>query len=138
MVAPRFFPNFFRWLGLSQCHSDQTRQLGWWKDRLGRTPLGSLGASAIVEARDALRLRPLSAASVNRHLAALSVVLNTARTEWSWMQHAPMDSVKFLRGEVARTRYLDDPIGPDGTSELTRFLAACEVSESPLLPPMFC
>jgi len=90
----------------------------------------------LVEARDRLTKRtrvdgtPISPASVNRYLAALSVVLSTAASEWFWIPANPMTSVSRLKERNARRRYLADQ-GDD--SELARLLDACRVSESPHL-----
>jgi integrase len=68
-------------------------------------------------------------------MLAIGHVLAYAVREWHWLPVNPMDAVSKPRVHNARARYLDDTIGPDGTSELTRLLDACRVSESPDLRP---
>ena len=107
-------------------------QLAWWSTKLGHLPLHLVQAPLLVEARDELRRR-LSPASVNRHLSALGAVLTAAAKEWHWLPSSPMGAVSRLKEPQGRTRFLSTEVGPDGTSELSRLLDACRISESPLL-----
>ena len=108
---------------------NQIQQLGWWKHRLGHLKLSQVHPPLLVEARDELK-RQVSAATVNRYLAALGIVLSTAAREWFWIESSPVASVSRLKEPQGRTRYLSDS-GED--SELARLLEACRISESPYL-----
>jgi integrase len=110
---------------------DQARQLRWFRERYGQLTLDRVQPPVLVEARDALRRQPkqagragtFSAASVNRHLAALSIVLSLATREWHWIATNPMTAVNKLKEPQGRVRYLSD-------EERVRLLDACRSSES--------
>jgi hypothetical protein len=63
--------------------SEQRRLLTWWKERLGSRALGTITPALIAEIRDALtttevRGKPLSGATINRRLTALSALMRVA------------------------------------------------------------
>jgi integrase len=117
---------------------DQTAQLRWWKQHYGDLKLSLVQAPLLVEARDKLantlkhrgKVGTLSPATVNRHLAAMSVVLGLAHKEWHWIQDNPMRAVSRLKEAKPRTRYLKDE---GERPELVRLLSACRISESQYL-----
>ncbi len=82
---------------------EQTRLLEVWRAELGRVPLAKLTPSVLAEARDKLAERrnragkPLSGATVNRHLTALSGVLRVAVREYGWLTRNPVANVTKLR-----------------------------------------
>lgn len=116
---------------------DRPPILQWWADNYGRMTLATFQAPTIVEARDRLARTPkqrgegtLAPATVNKHLLFLSHLLSTAAKEWHWIAASPMDGVRLLKVNNARTRFLSDE-GED--SELARLLEAASISESPHL-----
>ncbi len=113
---------------------DRPPLLAWWSEHYGNTVMSHFQAPAIVEARDTLAATPkqrgsgtLAPATVNKYLRILSHMLTIAAKEWHWIPASPMDGVRLLRVDNARTRYLDDH---GEKSELVRLLDACRMSES--------
>lgn len=113
----------------------QEPQLAWWKDRIGTYALADVTPSLVVEYRDALaatvsqrRKGPLSASTVNRHLAALSHAFTVAWKEWGWVESNPVFAVSKPKEPRGRVRFLDD-------GERDRLLTACRASGSPDLYP---
>lgn len=107
-------------------------QLQWWRERLGALELEALTPAAVVVQREALRQQPsrsgapLSAATVNRYLAALSLAVGVAVREWGWLPRNPLQRVRKLREPAGRVRCL-------GAEERLRLLSACRHSPSPAL-----
>lgn len=121
---------------------DRPHYLAWWREHHGSLPLSMVQPPVLAEAKDRLARTPkargtgtLAPATVLQYMLAIGHVLAYAVREWHWLPVNPMDAVSKPRVNNARTRYLDDTPGPDGTSELTRLLDACRVSESPDLLP---
>lgn len=114
---------------------DVKHHLAWWKSQLGARKLVALNRAAIVEMRDKLasettvRGRLRAPATVNRYLAALSVVLTAACRDWEWVELSPMQRVRKLREPRGRVRYLSD-------AERTALLDACQHSPNPYLLPI--
>lgn len=104
---------------------DTARYLRWWTEQVGHLTLADLTPVVIREQRDGLRNRitqhgkPASAALVNRHLAALSVMLSTIVKDWGWLDDSPMRKVDKLTEPRGRTRFLSD-------EERDALLQACE------------
>jgi integrase len=121
--------------------------LPYWREALGRLKLSEITPAIIVEHRDELaagtytRAKPGAPGStldpgdkprefkrkpgtVNGYLVSLGSVLSTARREWHWMTHNPMDGVSKLNPGKGRLRYLSD-------AERKRFLK--ETAKDPLL-----
>ena len=89
---------------------NRQRQLLWWRQELGPLRLADLTSAAVVQGRDKLARTPVTPnckapkrppgrrapSTIRRYLAALSHVLSTARKEWGWLSHSPMDCVDKL------------------------------------------
>ena len=104
---------------------DQKRQLEWWKTEIGSHALADVTPSLIAQHRDKLASgitshgKPRSPATVNRYMAALSVVFTTAVKEWGWMDDNPMRKVTKPKESRGRVRFLSD-------DERIRLLKACK------------
>lgn len=104
--------------------------LDWWADHYGHLTLDRLQPEAIAEARRALQARrkrdgePLSGATVNRHLAALSAVCKWAWKELRWLPSNPVLDVSKAPESTGIIRYLSDP-------ERKALLKACRQSTDP-------
>jgi integrase len=107
--------------------SEQTRLLTVWRADLGDVALVNLTPARIASARDKLALRknrtgqPVSGATVNRHLAALSAVLRVSVREYGWLQRNPATNVTRLEDSKGRERFL-------GESERFALLQECDAS----------
>jgi len=114
---------------------ERTYQLDYWKNEIGSYTLADATPAVIAEARDKLATTPArgdrqrSAATVNRHLAALSVVFTIAAKEWMWLEESPMRKVSKLKESRGRVRFLND-------EERKVLLEACKESKEPLLYPL--
>jgi integrase len=127
----------------------QTRQLEWWRERLGSYALSEISPSLLAEYREKLasgmlkdgsmtvevsragsdqtERKPVerrSPSTVVRYLAALSHVLTVAMKEWGWLDDSPMRKVSKPKEPRGRVRFLSDP-------EREALLAACQSSKSP-------
>lgn len=98
--------------------------LRWWREKIGGYTLADLTSALIAEQRDALAHTitshgsTMAPATVNRHLATLSVACNIAVKEWGWIEHNPLAKVSKLKEPRGRVRFLSD-------DERERLLAAC-------------
>ena len=107
-------------------------QLAWWRKHLGALRLSDLTAAEIVRQRDALRAEPgnrrgrIADATLNRYVAALSMVLNKAYREWEWLDQVPTVRVMRLKEPRGRTRSLNE-------TERQALLLACRASRNPHL-----
>ena len=112
---------------LSRLKDKATRaaQLDWWAQELGMLVLADLTPARITEAREKLSREPItggrvrSDATVNRYLAALSVVLATCVKSWEWLEVSPMRRVEKRKEPRGRVRYLSE-------DERERLLSACK------------
>lgn len=95
----------------------QTMQLDWWEAKLDTVLLINLTPYRINECKDEL-LKTLSPATVNRYLAALSHVINTAIKQWGWMSANPISKIEKPKEPKGRSRFLSD-------TECGALLAAC-------------
>jgi integrase len=87
-----------------------------WVNLLGTPPLGQITRAEIeVWRRD--RMATCKPATVNRDLSRLRRMLNIA-VEWDLLEESPMEGMKFLRENNARTRYLS-------IEECQRLIASC-------------
>ena len=114
---------------------EQTRLLTWWRAELGSRPLLNITPATIAEFRDKLAQTetrngtPLSGATVNRYVTALSAVLSVTVKEYGWIQRNPARSVVRLADSKGRERFLSD-------AERAALLAACDSSDFALLGPV--
>lgn len=115
--------------------SEQTRLLLWWKDQLGARPLANITPAAIAEVRDELtqaknrKGEPLSGATINRRITALSAVMRVAVREYGWIAKNPVPNVTRLADSKGRERFLSDP-------ERAALLKACTESPCAALAPL--
>lgn len=104
--------------------------LEWWSDNYGHLTLDKLKPEAIAEARRKLQQRknrdgePLSGATVNRYLAALSAVCKWAWKELRWLPSNPVLDVSKAAESTGIVRYLSD-------DERKALLKACRDSADP-------
>lgn len=112
--------------------NDQHAQFQWWREALGAFYLANINPAMISEARDRLlreprmakrgerkrNLRPRSAATVARYMAALSRLFSVAIKEWQWLADNPFRRVSKPREPAGRIRFLS-------TDERERLLAVC-------------
>lgn len=113
--------------------SAQVPQLLWWRSQVGEKSLADVTPALLSELRDALskkgrRDKPLTPASVNRYLAALSHVFTVATEEWQWLSDSPTRLVRRMKEPRGRTRFLSD-------EERERLLEACRASGNIYLYP---
>jgi integrase len=113
--------------------SDITKQialLDWWSEHFGYLTLDKLKPEVIAEARRKLQKRknrhgePLSGATVNRYLAALSAVCKWAWKELRWLPSNPVLDVTKAPETSGIIRYLSD-------TERNALLKACRESTDP-------
>jgi len=106
-----------------------TRQLTWWKQRLGTLPVHEITRARIAELRDILLATGLDGrrargpATIVRYLAALSHVFTIAMNDWGWAETNPVKGVRRPKEPRGRDRYLDE-------DERQRLLDACRSSAS--------
>lgn len=114
---------------------EQTRLLTWWKGRLGERPLASITPGVIAEVRDELtqatnrKGEPLSGATINRRITALSAVMRVAVKEYGWLTKNPVPNVTRLADSKGRERFLSE-------AEREALLAACLASSCAALHPL--
>lgn len=104
----------------------QKAQLLWWKKRIGEYRLIRVTPYLMAECRDELRTRKRGTATVNRYLAAINHVFNTASSQWGWLQKNPLSSVQKFPEPRGRVRCLSK-------AEIAVLLAACRQSKSKAL-----
>ncbi len=113
----------------------QTALLQKWKAEIGDHVLIDVTPSLIAECRDklakeiTLRGKPRSPATVNRYMAALSVVFTAAVKEWGWLEDNPMRKVTKPKESRGRVRFLSN-------EERIRLLKACKESSNHYLYPV--
>jgi integrase len=124
--------------------TDQTAQLGWWKEQIGVYALADVTPALLSEYRSKLASEPLptkaqnpavdaapkyrSSATVVRYMAALSHAFTVAVKEWQWLDDSPMRKVSKPKEPRGRVRFLSD-------DERARLLTACRESSNTLLYP---
>lgn len=112
----------------------QTTLLDWWSDHYGHATLDKLRPELIAEGRRKLQARrkrdgePLSGATVNRYLAALSAVCKWAWKELRWLPANPVLDVSKAAESTGIVRYLSD-------AERKALFAACRASPDPNIFP---
>lgn len=109
---------------------NQTRQVKFWKGRIGDLKLSDVSRALIIEVKDELAAGTTirgglrAAATVNRLLASLSHAFTKA-IEWEWAERNPVKGVSRLTEPAGRDRYLSD-------DERTNLLAACKELDATL------
>jgi integrase len=109
---------------------NQLSLLQWWDDNYGHLTMDKLRPEAIAEARRKLQKRknrdgqPLSGATVNRYLAALSAVCKWAWKELRWLPSNPVLEVTKAPESTGLIRYLSD-------DERNALLKVCRESKDP-------
>jgi len=101
----------------------QRTQLEWWAGRLASCRLNNLTPFLINDCKDELagrNFRLRAPGTVNRYLAALNHVINTAVKEWGWMAANPISKISKPKEPQGRARFLAD-------SERDALLAACKL-----------
>lgn len=112
---------------------EQKRLLAWWREHYGDRRLTSLSRPVIDDARLELGKResragkPISGATVNRYVVALSAVLSAAVQQYEWIPKNPVHKLEKRQEAKGRERFLSD-------GERTALLAACDRSDEPGLP----
>lgn len=116
--------------------AEQTRLLNWWKAELGDRPLVSITAATIAEVRDRLATepakhkgKPLSGATINRRITALSAVMTVAVKEYGWITKNPISNVTRMPDSKGRERFLS-------AFERADLLDACARSDLAMLGPL--
>lgn len=105
----------------------QRAQLEWWADNFGHVTLDKLQPETVAEARRRLQARtkrdgsPVSGATVNRYLAALSAVCKWAWRELRWLPSNPVLDVTKAAESTGVVRFLSD-------DERKALLKACRES----------
>ena len=122
----------------------RTRQLNWWKTKIGHMTLNKVTPALIVEHRNKLKSEPLktnkkkednnadvkseqkfrSGSTVNRYMAAFSAALGLAASEWQWITLNPFSRVRREKESEGRTRFLS-------LDERSALLEACLESRNP-------
>lgn len=97
--------------------------LQWWDEQLGYCVLADFNRSLISQKIELLTQKtvgrvnkdtgkkepvPISAARVNRYIAALSHVCTIATNEWEWLESNPISKIKKLKEPRGRVRFLSD------------------------------
>lgn len=108
----------------------QTRQLNWWKSKLGAFTLADVTPALLAETRDLLREeRGVGPATAVRYMAALSHAFTIATKEWGWLESNPMLKVTKPKEPRGIVRFLDE-------DEKTALLATCKNSTNKALYPI--
>src|SRR5437867_1087876 len=100
---------------LKSIRTERNRVLAWERE-FGNRPLGQITRTEI-EAWRRERMSKCRPATINRDLSRLRHMLNLA-VEWELLEESPMQGMKFLRENNARTRYLS-------LEECKRLIASC-------------
>ncbi len=128
--------------------TDQTRQLDWWKSRIGHHLLSSVTPALLSQCKTELAsgmqadgsmavegrnprtgktarqpVAPRAPSTVLRYMAVLSHAFTVAVKEWQWLDDSPMRKVTKPKEPRGRVRHLDD-------AEREALLKACKSSKS--------
>ncbi len=101
--------------------NQQKQQLDWWRDKLKECKIINLTPYIINDLKEELAGRNFTKrkpATVNRYLAAITHVINTAIKEWGWMDENPIAKINKPKEPRGRARFLTD-------DERERLLKAC-------------
>jgi integrase len=99
----------------------QRSQLEWWEEKLRDVLLINLTPYLINDLKDELS-ETLSPATVNRYLAALNHVINTAIKQWGWMSANPIEKIEKPKEPKGRSLFLTK-------EQCTALLAACKLEK---------
>ncbi len=100
---------------LKSIRTERNRVLAWARE-FGNRPLGQITREEI-EAWRRERMTTSRPATINRDLSRLRRMFSLA-VEWGLLEESPMQGIKFLRENNARTRYLS-------LEECQRLIASC-------------
>src|SRR5437667_6486477 len=100
---------------LKSIRTERNRVLAWARE-FGNRPLGQITREEI-EAWRRERMTTSRPATINRDLSTLRRMFSLA-VEWGLLEESPMQGIKFLRENNARTRYLS-------LEECQRLIASC-------------
>lgn len=128
---------------------DQTRQLDWWRARIGHLVLADVTPAVLSQCKTELAsgmqgdgrmtvttknprtgkpttkpVEPRSPSTTLRYMAVLSHAFSIATKEWQWVDDSPMRKVSKPKEPRGRKRFLSD-------EERTALLKACIESKSP-------
>jgi len=112
----------------------RSRQLKWWRERIGKTTLNKVTPPLLVECRNHLKtegikskdkseVKQRSGSTVNRYMAALSAAFGIAVSEWQWVKENPFSRVRREKESDGRVRFLS-------SEERTKLLETCEESQN--------
>lgn len=92
---------------------DTKRHLEIWRRLIGKYALININPKMILDAREKIqnmetRGKKKSCSTVNRYMAALSVVFSYAVKELEWMEDNPVSKISHLQEPKPRVRYLSD------------------------------
>lgn len=115
---------------------DTKRHLEIWRQLLGKYSLISINPKMILEVREKVQNmetngKKKSSSTVNRYMAALSVVFSYAVKELEWMDDNPISKISHLREPKPRVRYLSD-------EERDKLLEQAQKSTNPYIYPVIC
>ncbi len=127
---------------------DQTRQLAWWKGRIGHLVLADVTPAVLSQCKSELAsgmqgdgamsvavvnprtgkatkkaVPPRSPSTVLRYMAVMSHAFSVACKEWQWLDDSPMRNVSKPKEPRGRVRYLSN-------DERDALLKACAESRS--------
>ncbi len=115
--------------------TDILHQYDVWKELLGKYSLSAIKTDLIQQALNEIHKTPTphgqtkAPATMNRYIAALSVVFSYAYKNLDWIDHNPVTKIRKYQEPEGRIRFLSD-------SERERLLAACKESRNPMLYPV--
>ena len=114
--------------------ADTVRHLRVWQRFLGDYALASITPALIIKAREQIAAlethnKKKTNATLNRYLAALSVVLSYAVRELEWLDINPISKVSKLPEPRGRVRYLS-------AAERENLIAAAQASPNPYIYPV--
>lgn len=114
----------------------QSSQLDWWDKMIGHVKLAYLTPEIICDARSKLLERvtnrgtPISNATVNRYMSALSALLTATVSTWHWLSVNPVREIPQLPEGPGRKRFLSK-------DELLRLTKSCQESRNKRLLAIF-
>lgn len=115
-----------------KCIKDQSGQLKWWKEAIGKFSLAEITPALVAEYREKIsegitqRGTRRNPSTINRYLAALSHLFTISVKEWGWTEENPLQKVTKMKEPRGRVRFLSD-------DERERLLAAAKESPSKYL-----